>query len=110
MLLSVHVWPSTVATICDCRIPYQFTGFHPLKPVAAHLICLFQESLSRSRIVSTFYEDLGRVVHEVAPQAHIAKDYLVEGKTNAEDYPIDYRLDFPGNGRPATILVWDPVE
>ena len=60
--------------------------------------------LSRSRIVSTFYEDLGRVVHEVAPQAHIAKDYLVEGKANAEDYPIDYRLDFPGNGRPLFLF------
>jgi hypothetical protein len=60
--------------------------------------------LSRSRISSTFYEDLGRVVHEVAPQALIKRDYVVESKSNAEDYPIDYRLDFPGSGRPLFLF------
>ena len=60
--------------------------------------------LSRSRVVSTFYEDLGRIVHEVAPQARIAKDYLLENKSNAEDYLIDYRLDFPGNDRPLFLF------
>ena len=60
--------------------------------------------LSRSKVASTFYEDLDRVVREVAPQADIRKYYLVEDKSNAEDYPIDYRLDFPGSARPLFLF------
>ena len=45
MVLPVHVRPSSVATIRNCRVPCQFIGFQPLRPVAAQLIWLFQESL-----------------------------------------------------------------
>lgn len=60
--------------------------------------------LTRSRVASTFYEDLDRVVHEVAPHAQITKDYLVSDKVNAEIYPIDYRLDFPGSDMPMLLF------
>lgn len=60
--------------------------------------------LSRNRVSSTFYEDLDRAVHKVAPEAQIQKNYVVKDKENAEDYPIDYRLDFPGGNLPLFLF------
>jgi hypothetical protein len=60
--------------------------------------------LSRNRVSSTFYEDLDRAVHKVAPEARIQKNYIVEDKDNAEDYPVDYRLDFPRGDLPLFLF------
>lgn len=60
--------------------------------------------LSRNRVSSTFYEDLDRAVHKVAPEARIQKDYIVEDRDNAEDYPVDYRLDFPRGDLPLFLF------
>jgi hypothetical protein len=60
--------------------------------------------LSRSRVASTFYEDLERALHAVAPQAQISKDDCVEGKANAANTIIDYRLDFPSGGNPLFLF------
>jgi len=60
--------------------------------------------LSRNRVSSTFYEDLDRAVHRVAPHARIQKNYIVENQDNAEDYPIDYRLDFPQGDLPLFLF------
>ncbi len=60
--------------------------------------------LSRSRVASTFYEDLERALHAVAPQAQISKDDCVEGKANAASTIIDYRLDFPSGGNPLFLF------
>lgn len=60
--------------------------------------------LSRNRVLSTFYEDLDRAVHRVAPDAKIQKNYIVENQDNAEDYPVDYRLDFPQGGLPLFLF------
>jgi hypothetical protein len=60
--------------------------------------------LSRNRVSSTFYEDLDRAVHRVAPDARIQKNYIVEDQDNAEDYLVDYRLDFPQGGLPLFLF------
>lgn len=60
--------------------------------------------LSRNRVSSTFYEDLDRALHKVAPDARIQKNYIVANRENAEDYPIDYRLDFPRGGLPLFLF------
>lgn len=60
--------------------------------------------LSRNRVSSTFYEDLERAVHRVAPEAMIRKNYIVENQENAEDYPVDYKLDFPHGSLPLFLF------
>lgn len=60
--------------------------------------------LSRNRVSSTFYEDLDRAIHMVAPNARIQKNYIVENRDSAEDYPVDYRLDFPQGGLPLFLF------
>jgi hypothetical protein len=60
--------------------------------------------LSRNRISSTFYEDLDQAIRKIAPEARIQKNYIVEHRDNAEDYPIDYRLDFPNGEHPLFLF------
>lgn len=60
--------------------------------------------LSRAKVSSTFYDDLDRAVHKVAPDAKIQKNYIVENQENAQDYPIDYRLDYPQGGLPLFLF------
>lgn len=60
--------------------------------------------LSRSRVASTFYEDLDAVLHRIAPAARITPNYIVEGYANADRYIIDYRLDFEGSDCPLFLF------
>lgn len=60
--------------------------------------------LSRSRVSSTFYEDLESAIRKLAPAARIHKDYIVENKSNASDYPVDYRVDFPETKEPLFLF------
>ena len=60
--------------------------------------------LSRNRVSLTFYEDLDRAIHLVSPDVRIQKNYIVENRDSAEDYPIDYRLDFPRGGLPLFLF------
>ena len=60
--------------------------------------------LSRSRVVSTFYEDLDAVLHRIAPAAQITPKYIVEGYDDADRYTIDYRLDFQGSDCPLFLF------
>ena len=60
--------------------------------------------LSRNRVSSTFYEDLDRAIHMVSPNARIQKNYIVENRDSAEDYPVDYRLDFPQGRLPLFLF------
>jgi hypothetical protein len=60
--------------------------------------------LSRTRVSSTFYEDLEKAIYDLAPMASIHKDYIVEDRKNSADYPIDYRIDFPGATEPLFLF------
>jgi hypothetical protein len=60
--------------------------------------------LSRTRVSYTFYEDLEKAIFDLAPRASIHKDYIVEDRKNAADYPIDYRIDFPGATEPLFLF------
>lgn len=58
--------------------------------------------LKRSRIESTFYEDLRESLFRVVPAEKVKKDYLYEGMDNASDYPIDYWIE----GREAPVFLF----
>ena len=49
--------------------------------------------LNRARAESTFYEDLKKQLFKIIPEEKIKKDYLYDQMENANDYPIDYRID-----------------
>ncbi len=49
--------------------------------------------LSRSRVKSTFYDDLSDFLKSVIDEDKIQADYLPEGLPNSEAYPVDYRID-----------------
>lgn len=57
---------------------------------------------TRSRIESTFYEDLSEVVHESVASEKIHQDYIVPGLPSADSYPIDYYIET--NGRPLYVF------
>lgn len=50
--------------------------------------------LSRDRLVSTFYEDMGKVINQIISQFPVTleKDYRVPDLENAAIYPVDYSL------------------
>ncbi|ABL65731.1 DUF1828 domain-containing protein [Chlorobium phaeobacteroides] len=58
--------------------------------------------LKRSRIESTFYDDLRDSLFRVVPAEKVKKDYLYEGMANASDYPIDYWIE----GREAPVFLF----
>jgi hypothetical protein len=60
--------------------------------------------LSRARVSSTFYEDLEKAILKLAPTAKIVKDYIVENRNCSADYPIDYRIEFPGATEPLFLF------
>lgn len=49
--------------------------------------------LSRSRVKSTFYDDLADLLTSLIDQDRIAVDYRPEGIPNPEAYPVDYRIE-----------------
>lgn len=57
---------------------------------------------TRSRIESTFYEDLFEVVGSVVSTDKIRQDYIVPGLPNADSYPVDYRIET--GGRPLFLF------
>jgi hypothetical protein len=48
--------------------------------------------LNRSRVASTFYEDLKELLFKMVEPDKIEPDYVIAGESNAEDYIIDYRI------------------
>jgi len=46
--------------------------------------------LNRSRVVSTFYEDLKENLTAIIPEEKIKPDYVVAGLPNADHYPVDF--------------------
>ncbi len=51
---------------------------------------------TRSRVESTFYDDLRGVLAETVPPEEIEADYIVPNIQNASDYPVDFRITTPG--------------
>ena len=49
--------------------------------------------LSRSRVRSTFYDDLADFLKSRIDEDKIKADYLPEGLPNPEAYPVDYRIE-----------------
>ena len=49
--------------------------------------------LNRFRAESTFYEDLDEQLNKIVPDGKIIKDYFFDQMENANDYPIDYRIE-----------------
>ena len=48
--------------------------------------------LNRSRVESTFYEDLEERIYNIISLEKITKDYVYTLMTDAKDYPIDYSI------------------
>ena len=49
--------------------------------------------LSRSRVKSTFYDDLAELLKSLIPEDRIQADYLPEELPNPEAYRVDYRIE-----------------
>jgi hypothetical protein len=49
--------------------------------------------LNRARIESTFYEDLFELLGRTVSPDMITREYIYSGIDNAEDYPIDFRVE-----------------
>ena len=49
--------------------------------------------LNRARAESTFYEDLQEQLFKIVGEEKVKKDYYYEEMENANDYPIDYRIE-----------------
>ena len=53
--------------------------------------------LNRSRVASTFYEDLQEQVGTLVSVEKIHKDFVVAGIPNADHYPVDFCIDGKNN-------------
>jgi hypothetical protein len=51
--------------------------------------------LNRTRVASTFYEDLKRTLQTVVPLERIQENYVVPNIPQFENYPIDFRIEAP---------------
>jgi hypothetical protein len=49
--------------------------------------------LNRARVASTFYEDLKERIYGLVAPDRIQPDCILAGETDAESYPIDYRIE-----------------
>jgi hypothetical protein len=58
--------------------------------------------LNRARAESTFYDDLQEQLYKIIGKEKISKDYTVQNMENANDYPIDYKID----GKHAPLFVF----
>lgn len=49
--------------------------------------------LNRARVESTFYDDLWESITSIVSPEKVTKDYIFQTMPNAQDYPIDYRIE-----------------
>ena len=54
---------------------------------------------SRSRAISTFYDDLADLILQTAAEEQIQRDHILADIPNSEAYPIDYRLQGKSGGQ-----------
>lgn len=60
--------------------------------------------LNRARVESTFYDDLYESILRTVGDEKIQKDYFYPDMSNAENYPIDYRIEGKEKGVPLFIF------
>ena len=53
--------------------------------------------LNRSRVISTFYEDLQEQIAALVSVEKVHKNYVVSGIPNADHYPVDFCIDGKNN-------------
>jgi len=58
--------------------------------------------LNRARVATTFYEDLREMLFALVPEQKIQTDYIIPDQTDAESYPIDFRIE----GRRAPLFMF----
>jgi len=49
--------------------------------------------LNRGRLAQTFYEDLKEAIYKIIPPERVVPDYVVSDRPNAQNYPIDFKID-----------------
>lgn len=49
--------------------------------------------LNRARVESTFYDDLAELLARMVDADRIQRDYVYPDMENAQDYPVDYRIE-----------------
>ncbi len=54
---------------------------------------------SRSRSISTFYEDFANLVLQIIGEERVKRDHLLTDIPNSDAYPIDYWLEGKGGGQ-----------
>ena len=54
--------------------------------------------LNRSRVASTFYEDLHEQIGTFIPTENVHRDYAVPGIADADNYRVDFRIDAKHGG------------
>lgn len=52
--------------------------------------------LNRSRVVSTFYEDLKQQLLSILPEPKVHENYIVPSLVNANNYPVDFCFEGKG--------------
>ena len=69
--------------------------------------------LNRAPVASTFYEDLNEMLYNIVDGSKITPDFVPPNEPNAQDYPIDYRIEGKEGGTCSfwvsprgTKLVW----
>jgi hypothetical protein len=58
--------------------------------------------LNRTRVASTFYDDLKERIYGLVAPEKIQPDFILSGETDAESYPIDFRIE----GRRAPLFLF----
>ncbi len=53
--------------------------------------------LNRSRVASTFYDDLQEQLNRIVGEDKIQQDYIVSGLDNAGNYPVDFFIEGKNN-------------
>ena len=58
--------------------------------------------INRARVASTFYEDLKERLFSLVAAEKIQPDHILAGETDADSYPIDFRVE----GKRAPLFVF----
>ncbi|MGI9229818.1 MAG: DUF1828 domain-containing protein [Gammaproteobacteria bacterium] len=53
--------------------------------------------LNRSRVASTFYEDLKEAIFLIVPEEEVEENYQIASVENASDYPVDFKMTNKSN-------------
>ena len=48
--------------------------------------------LNRSRVASTFYDDLKEAISRIVPEEEVAQEYRIPELPDADDYPVDFKV------------------